>query len=809
MSEDRKDVAAPEQDVAYDKQQAAADVKEFADASPTTDVAGPVRKREDLHPAWHWITWSFAVSMGLFHLWTAYSGTLPTLRQGGIHLAFGLGLVFLMYLPRRRKEAGRLNLKMRGAIPPLDSLYNKLGYQRANGIFVTAIGMGVIAYLGSAAGASTIILVPSIVVLILLQITRFVNVSLGGMPLADVLLAAGGVWAAMWVVNNASDFNRYVGGNFPVEGVLAATIGTILVLVAAQRAVGTALTVIALSMFCFMLYGREMPGFLQNAGFGPETIVTGSFLSTSGIFGTPIQVSSTFIFLFMIFAALLQRTGMERFFTNLALGLAGRQIGATGKVSIITSAFSGTITGSSVANTVSNGAFTIPMMRRSGYSREFAGGVEAASSTGGQIAPPVMGAAAFIMLEIIGGGIVYFDILKAALIPAILFFTAQFIIVHFQSKRFGIMGLPADALPRLWPLLVRRGYLLIPLIAIILILSSGRTPMFAAFWAIIVTIGLNLLVQAMYLAFKGIQGWKEMPDKLTPMAFLNALYDATKMALPIVAACAAAGIISGAINVTALGLNIGREFIGLGETISSGFESAMPGFLAQHIDFNSVTLLTVMIFTMVACLIMGIGLPTTANYVVMAVVAAPAIVPLVTLRYDDMGLEVFQLAIIAHLFVYYFGVMADITPPVCLAAYAAAGISGGNPIMTGVQAVRVAISAFLVPFIFVFAPELLLMGDDWVRVGVVVITAIIGVTILGIAMAGWYYAKLSAVQRVLLFIAGMFLLTANYLITLIGIGLTIAVLFRQACVRYPSIGRLVGVKNSQESSESAKESAGA
>ena len=779
MSQDRKDVAAPDSDVAYDRQQAAADIKSFAEASPTTEVAGPIRKAEDLHPLWNWIIWGLAIAMALFHLWTAYAGIRPTMQQGGIHLAFGLALIFLMYLPRRRQEAGRINKKLRSAIPPLDLMYEKLGYTKSNGIFVTLAGAGVIVYLGTAAGAADTVLYPAIAIFFFLQLPRFLDLRLGGMPVADVILAGAAVWAAWWVVENSSDFNLWAGGSPPLPGMLAATIGTMLVLIAAQRAVGTALTIIAVGMFMFMLYGSTMPGFLNNAGFGPQSIVQESFLSTSGIFGTPIQVSSTFIFLFMIFAALLQRTGMERFFTNLALGLAGRQIGATGKVSVMTSAFAGTITGSSVANTVSNGAFTIPMMRRSGYSREFSGGVEAASSTGGQIAPPVMGAAAFIMLEMIGDGILYIDILKAALIPAILFFTAQLIIVHFQSKREGIMGLPAESLPKLGPLLVRRGYLLLPLVTIVALLGMGRTPMYAAFYAILTTIALNLVVQVVYLAVWGVQGWKDMPDKLTPLGFLDAMRDATRMALPIVAACAAAGVISGTINLTSLGLNIGGELISIGESISNA------------IPFFDSTLLIVMVFTMIACLIMGIGLPTTANYVIMAVVAAPAVLPLVTDRYDDMGLEYFQLAIIAHLFVYYFGVMADITPPVCLAAFAAAGISGGNPLSTGVQAIRVAISGFVVPYMFVFAPELLLLGDDWVRIGVVATTAIIGITILGIGVAGWYHRAISGWSRAVLLAAGFCMVASNYYMTALGIALTIIILSRQIAERYEWANKLV------------------
>ncbi|GAB3223723.1 TRAP transporter permease [Glycomyces halotolerans] len=742
----RSDTAA-----AYDAEQAAADIKAMREAEPITAVVGPVRS--ELHPVWKWIISGLAVAMSVFHLYTAWQGTLATPRQQVVHLAFGLSLIFLMYNGKRRP-----------------------GKEARNGLIWTGAGLAIMGYLYAVGVTDPAIMLPALAVLVLVQITRYIKLDVGGMPLSDVVLAAMGVWATWWVYANAGDFNEYVGATWPAAGIAAAAIGTLLVLVAAARAVGMALTVVCVVMIAYMLYGSYMPGFLWFRGLDPDRILTDAWLGTKGVFGIPLGVSSTFIFLFMIFAALLQRTGMERFFTNLALGMAGGRVGGTAKVGVITSVFSGTITGSSVANTVSNGAFTIPMMKRSGYKREFAGAVEAASSTGGQIMPPVMGAAAFIMLETIGKEIGYVNIMLAALIPAILFFGSQYMVVHFVSRREGILGLPKSELPKLGPLLVSKGYLLLPLIVIFVLLSIGLTPMTAAFYAVLATVGLNILAQLLFLAFKGVDGWKAMSDKLTPSALGASLVDAAKMALPIVAATAAAGIISGAINNTGLGLKIADGLINLGTNLSA------------FLPFERAELFMVMFFTMIACLILGIGLPTTANYVVMAVVAAPAIIALIDGTYTGIGLPeaggylgqpTWEYTLIAHMFVLYFGVLADITPPVCLAAFAASGISGGNPIMTGVQSVRLAISGFIVPYAFVFAPQLLLLGDDWFGTILACASAILAAFLLGGSVAGQLQARLYWWERIGLFAAALLLLSADILTDVIGLALAAAIVVFQ------------------------------
>jgi TRAP transporter 4TM/12TM fusion protein len=511
-----------------------------------------------------------------------------------------------------------------------------------------------------------------------------------------------------------------------------ATMGILLVLVATQRVIGTPLVVVASAMLFYAYFGQQMPGFLQHSGYSINRIISTQFLGTEGVFGIPLGVSATFIYMFMIFAAMLQRTGMEKFFTDLAFGATGGMTGGTAKVGVLTSAFSGTITGSSVANTVGNGAFTIPMMKRSGYRGEYAGAVEAASSTGGQLAPAVMGAAAFIMIDITGQP--YAEIIKAALIPAILFFTAQYVVIHYDSKRLGIGGLPRDRLPNVRKLLLTKGYLLIPIIVIFVILLQGMTPMRAATRAIVWAIGINIAAQLIAAAFRK---WRSLDDKLTPLTLLEGLVDAARLALPIIVACAAAGLIAGVITLTGIGLQLAGELVALAQN-----RLVATGFLA-----------------MIACLILGIGVPTTANYVITATMAAPALV-----FFDPVPV------IAAHMFVYYFGIMADITPPVCLASYAASGIAQSNPLRTGVQSVKIALGGFLLPYMFVLTPQLMLVEATWFTGTKAAITALVGISAVGCAVVGYIDRKLTVVMRVLLAAAGLLLLNAQLTTDIIGLG---------------------------------------
>jgi TRAP transporter 4TM/12TM fusion protein len=670
--------------------------------------------REDMRAVWRGLFFAVALILSSFHLYTAVYGTRSAIVQGSFHLGLGLGLIFLLY-PAKTEMTPRQAM-------------------RGWGLSVVALALLGFMYVTEIAGAHAVL--PAIAVLLLIQASRHLPLRVWGMPVADVLLALGGAGAGLYVWWFSDAIIRAGGLHSDVDRAVG-TVGILLVLLATQRVIGTPLVVVAGAALAYAYFGQSMPGFLVHGGYSVDRIISTSFLGTEAVFGTPIRVSSTFIYIFLIFAALLQRTGMERFFTQLAFGLTGWMTGGTAKVGVLTSAFSGTITGSSVANTVSNGAFTIPMMKKSGYKGEFAGAVEAASSTGGQLAPPVMGAAAFIMIEFTG--LPYIEIIKAAAIPAVLFFTAQFIVIHYESKRVGIMGIPRSQLPNVPQLMLKKGYLLIPIGVIFYILAVGFSAIRAAWYAVATTVIVNLVVQLISLA---AGRWRRMEDRLTITGLLNGLVDAARIALPIIAACAAAGLIAGVITLTGLGLQLSRELVALaGET-----------------------LLLTMFFAMVASLVLGIGLPTTANYVITATMAAPAL-----LFFDPVPV------IAAHMFVYYFGIMADITPPVCLASYAASGIARSNPLRTGIQSVRIAIGGFLVPYMFVLSPELLLWEATWFTGTKAVITALIGIYCVGTAVVGHIDRALNLGMRALLVGAGLLLLYSHLTTDLIGLAIFAAV----------------------------------
>jgi TRAP transporter 4TM/12TM fusion protein len=543
----------------------------------------------------------------------------------------------------------------------------------------------------------------------------------------DILLAilsiiVGAYWPLMidelvMRVGRLTDLDFYIG--------LAAIL---LVLEATRRTVGLPITVIAMIFMGYALFGPNMPGFLAHRGVDLTRLVQTMFYTTEGILGTPLGVSSTFIFLFLLFGSFLVKTGVGQYFNDLAVSFAGRRIGGPAKVAIFSSALQGTISGSSVANVVTSGAFTIPMMKRLGYKREFAGAVEAASSTGGQLMPPVMGAAAFLMVEFIGG-ISYWDIAKAAAIPAILYFTGIWIMTHFEAKRLGLRGLTKEEMPDRKEIM-KDVYLLLPIIAVLVLLMTGMSVMRAALWSILITVILSGIKKKTRMGIRDI---------------LDALADGARAALGVAAATAAAGIIVGVVTKTGLGLKLANGLLEL-----AGGE-----------------ILLVLFFTMIASLILGMGSPTTANYVITSTMAAPAII---LLGVPDLP---------AHLFVFYFGIIADITPPVALAAFAAAGVSGGEPIKTGIDSAKLAIAAFIIPYMFVLSPELLMIDTTWTYLIWVIFTALAGMTAIGAGLIGYWFRKLYWYERLLGIIGGLLLIYPEGISDMVGLALVILIVALQ------------------------------
>jgi len=526
------------------------------------------------------------------------------------------------------------------------------------------------------------------------------------LPWWDVLLAVAAAAAPLYLVVFYHEIVMRAGLPTTTDLVIA-TLAVLLVLEGARRVVGLPIVVIAVAFLLYALLGRQLPGFLAHRGYSFTQIASHMYFTTEGIFGLPLGVSSTFIFLFILFGAFLEKTGIGRFFIDLANAVAGFASGGPAKVAVITSALEGTISGSSVANTVGSGSFTIPMMKRLGYRPEFAAAVEAAASTGGQLMPPIMGAAAFLMAEFTG--IPYIRIATAAVLPALLYFTGIFIAVHYEAKRLGLKGIPRDQLPSVWSVIRERGHLFLPLVAIIVLLVEGNTPMKAAFYGIVLAVVAAMVHPSTRMSLRDI---------------ISALEQGARAALGVVMATAAAGIIIGVITLTGLGLKL-----------ASGLVSLAQG-----------QLLLTLFFTMLASLILGMGSPTTANYVITSTIAAPALL--------QLGLPV----LVAHMFVFYFGILADITPPVALAAYAGAGIAGGRPMTTGVIAARLAIAAFLIPYIFAYNPSMLLIDVTWQHLLQMGITSLLGMFGVAVALGGFFRTNLTWPERVLFAIGGVLMI---------------------------------------------------
>ncbi|GAB6174122.1 TRAP transporter permease [Paradesulfitobacterium aromaticivorans] len=499
---------------------------------------------------------------------------------------------------------------------------------------------------------------------------------------------------------------------------VVSVLGVLLVLEAVRRVVGWVLLSLAIIFLLYGHFGYLVPGLMGHRGFTFTRILTHSFLSTEGIFGVPIAVSSTFIFLFMIFATFLRKTGIGDWLTGLAVSVTGHYSGGPAKAAVIASALQGTVSGSSVANVVGTGSVTIPLMKSIGYRKEFAGAVEAAASTGGQLMPPIMGAAAFIMTEFTG--LPYIKIAAAATIPAILYFTGVFIMVHLEAKRTGLKGIPKSDLPRASQLLKEKWYLLLPIVGIVYFLTTGQTAMKAAFYGILLTILVSFVSKDTRMSFR---------------EFLEALDEGARSAVPVAVACATAGILVGVVTLTGVGLKVATGIVSL--------------------SHGSIYL--TMFFTMIASLILGMGVPTTANYIIQATIAAPALMA--------VGVPV----IAAHLFVFYFGILADVTPPVALAAFAASGISGAEPMKTGFNATKLAFAAYLVPYIFATAPALVLVNVTGLEIVKALITALIGMVGLAGGLSGYLVGPVKWWERIVLIVGGVMLVDPGTLTDIIGI----------------------------------------
>ena len=541
------------------------------------------------------------------------------------------------------------------------------------------------------------------------------------LPWYDIVAMVLGTGAFLYFTFNATSIIQQ-GSIFQWYQIAIGIVGILALAEVCRRSVGLPILIVA---GCFVVYALIWG--LSNPDFGRRLnlLVRTLFYTKEGIFSTPVNVCSKFIGVFIIFGAFLERTGIGDFFINISNAVVGRFSGGPAKVAVVASAFEGMVSGSSVANTVGSGSVTIPLMKKTGYKPEFAAAAEASASTGGQIMPPILGAAAFLMADYVQ--VPYPTIALKAILPAVLYFTGVFITVHLEAKKLGLRGLNKDELPRLKPLL-KKIYLLLPLVLLIYLVStSTRSIAYAAAIAIVAAIVVSLLNKG---------------NRLTPKRFLEALASGGQGMITVAAACGIAGIIAGTITIT-----------GLANTLINGIVALANG-----------QVIIALFLTMLCCIVLGMGVPTTANYCIMAATCAPILV--------RMGVPV----IAAHFFVFYFGIVADLTPPVALAAYAGAAIAGANPMKTAVTATKLAIGAFIVPYVFALNPAMLFIDTTAFDVVLICITSVVGIFGVSAALEGFFLTKMPWYQRIISAVGGLLLIYPGLVTDTVGLGM-IAIVF--------------------------------
>jgi TRAP transporter 4TM/12TM fusion protein len=630
------------------------------------------------------------VAMSVYHFYASGFGLVRELLHRGIHLSFVLGLVFLLFSLRRAK-----------------------GTQLAAAAWY-----------------------------------RF-----DGVNFLDILFAVLAVASALYLPLLPPEIVSERVGN-PSQ--LDVTMGTVLLLVtleAARRSVGPTLPAIAILFILFAIFGPWAPGALKHGGTSWLGLINHLYMTNQGIYGIAIGVMAQYVFLFILFGVLATRIGLGQLFIDLAMVIAGRYSGGPAKVAIFSSAFMGTISGSSIANTVTTGALTIPAMKRVGYPAHFAGAVEATASTGGQITPPIMGAAAFIMVEYLE--IPLRDILAAALFPALLHYFGIFIMVHLEAKKLGLRGLSADEMPKTMVVLRQHWLSIIPLFILVYLILSGRTPDFAAVYGIIACV---------------VVGFLNPVDRLTPTDLWKALAAGARSTLAVGAAAATVGIVVGVVTLTGVGFRLGYVVLQTATDIGSVMGSVWP---FSYFAVTQWALFFSLILIAFSCIIMGAGIPTTATYIILVAVAGPALA--------QLGVQ----PLVAHFFVFYYGVLADITPPVALAAYAAAGIAGANPFRTGNTAFRLGIAKALVPFVFVYSPALLLITDGftWAAFSITLLGAMLGISCLGVAFSGYLLKPLGKLERLWAGLISLFFIAPGITTMAIGFVLLLPILLLQVLPR--------------------------
>ena len=701
-----------------------------ADLQKLEEEFDPEIRFRPLLPATSLLVAGLLFTLSLFHYYTAGFGLLREATHRGVHMAFVIGLIFLVFSARAADQT---------------SLMDHRWFRP------------------------------------------------GGINLYDWLFALLAVVSSLYVPWIFNDLAFRVGNPLP-EDVLMGSLLVLVLLEATRRSVGIALPLIAIGLMVYALNGPVMPGIFKHPGASFSGLINHLYLTSQGVYGVALGVVATYVFHYVLFGVLATRIGLGKLFIDLASALAGRHAGGPAKVAIFGSALFGMISGSSIANTVTVGSLTIPAMIRLGYPKHFAAAVESTASTGGQITPPIMGAAAFLMIEFLG--VSYSTIILAAIVPAFMHFFGVFCQVHFEAKKNGMRGLRDDEIPDPFVTIIQGWPTAMPLLLLMGVLFSGYTPYLAAFWGItgcivvgvgrnrLLTCGFSVLVLLAAMSgflistwFVGLAGagllallvrayLEETEGRAVLYDIIGSFVVGAKYAISVGAASATVGIIVGVITLTGVGFKISFLVTTVASQIGEGILIFLPSGL---LDLKDLTLFFTLILTAIVCILLGTGVPTTATYIIMVTVAAPTL--------GILGVA----PIVAHFFVFYYGVLADITPPVALAAYAGASMAGADPFKTGNTAFRLALGKILVPFVFTYGPAMLIVtkGFTWTDFVITSMSCAIGILMLSAAFAGFMSTHLKPWQRWLLGLAALPTIAPGLPSTLIGLAVASPVLAPQ------------------------------
>jgi TRAP transporter 4TM/12TM fusion protein len=709
-------------------------IREFDHESNFRRLVGPVGM----------LVTTIAVVLSSFHIYTAGFGLLVEITHRAFHLALVLGLIFLVFPRPQPARTAPGVAKEWGWALTFAAFYLYLAWALVDSLTSS----------GELANGGAYLALVAFLVVITLPIRQFRGYedkpAWIDWPLA---LAAAGV-SLYQIVFFDDIFIARVGSPI-AQDYMMGVLAIIIVMEASRRTMGPLLPLIGMTCLLYALLGRYMPGVLAHRGYSVVRVVNHIYVGTEGIYGIAVGVVATYVFHFVLFGVLAQMTGLGRLFMDLATVAAGRFSGGPAKVCVVSSGLFGMISGSAVANAVTTGALTIPLMKKYGFTPRFAGGVEASSSCGGQVTPPVMGASAFVMAELLG--VPYRTLVLIAIVPALFHYFACLLMVHFEAKRLRLHGVEPHLIPRLGTVLGASWHLVFPLIVLVTMLLLDYTPFLAAFWGIVLCFVCSYIpLIARRFGNDRLQG-----QTLTWKPLIAGLEEGAKYALAIGAACACVGLILGTLTLSGLGFKFSGAVIELATTVTTALRAIDPFDLFTE---NSGKIFFGLLFVAIACIMMGTGVPTTPTYIILASIAAPALYAL--------GVPL----IATHFFVFYYGVLADVTPPVALAAYAAAGIAGSEPMRTGMTAFRLSMGKALVPFMFVYTPALLFIDFTWSAFLSAAFCGIVGITALSAAYIGYFRAPLARPVKIVLTLAGLALVFNQLWSNIVGLSIVFALL---------------------------------